>query len=188
MDFVATAHQYARTLKRSEKFFLGALQSEARHERLLGLRRGAGYFGIARNFPLAFDVALGVQRLAPVLDLIESPPYRSVSAGTVLDQVKALRSQLAELYGGKDRLSAATKFLWMVHRTPIVIYDERARRALRASRGDYEHYWELWHSGYESCQEAIAVASETLKPDVPEALEEWFHERVYDLSLWNSEK
>ena len=113
-------------------------------ERLQAIQGGAGYFKVARNFPTSFDVDRGHERLAPVRDALER--YRSTrpSESTVPNVVAKLRAELGAPYGGGDRLSAATKLLWLMHRAPVIIYDFQAREALGGRGGDYDNFVELW--------------------------------------------
>src|SRR2546422_204183 len=114
-----SATQYAQYWVRSERSFVETLVDGDEDARLAAIQRAAGYFRIARNFPKAFDVGRGLARLAPVRDLLQAPLLRLVDAQTLTQLVESLRHQLGALYGGKDLLSAATKFLWLLDGDPV---------------------------------------------------------------------
>jgi hypothetical protein len=185
------ASQYAKYWSDGELLAYEGLRQPGRAERLRALQGAAGYFKVARNFHLTFDVRQGLERLAPVLAILEEYRAPRLTLARLASTVAVLRTRLGAAYGGGDRLSASTKFLWLLHREPVVIFDSRARRALRAPAGDYSAYLELWHSGYSENREAIAAACGALsKQSSAAALDgaqdrEWFRQRVYDIHLWN---
>ena len=105
--------------------------------------------------------------------------------------VARLRVDLGIRYGGGDELSAATKFLWLLQRDPVIIYDSQARRALGAPVGDYDRYVSLWRSGYRENQQEIREACDALPQRSTDRIPfnrgeapEWFRQRVYDIYLW----
>lgn len=63
---------------------------------------------------------------------------RGVNDHTLADVVRRLRRELGMPYGGKDVLSAATKFLWLAHRDVVIIHDSQVRAVLGAEYGDYD--------------------------------------------------
>ena len=96
-------------------------------------------------------------------------------------------------------MSATTKFLWLKVKHPIVIYDSRARIALKA-KNDYFAYYKKWRGAFTSCQSLIRDTCLGLykvhmyaidqKAGTPEYIKEvssqsWFHERVFDSYLWH---
>ena len=136
-SFPFCAKQYARSWSRGERPLFEGLAGADRCGRLEAVQRGAGYFKIARNFRTAFDVDQGLERFAPVLALLEPLRTSALTADTLCATIDKLRIELAADYGGGDRLSAATKLLWLLRRDPVIIYDSRARSALGAPDGDY---------------------------------------------------
>lgn len=187
------AKRYARTWSDGERPIFEGLATPDPQRRLAALQAGAGYFRIARNFHRRFDVEIGLDRLAPVLDVLE--PFRSskLSTGTLCPTVADLRVLLGQSYGGVDLLSAATKLLWLLHRAPAIIYDSQARLALGAPAGDYEKYVELWRRGYRHSRPAIRHACAALPSHKLKAVPfsrglppEWFLQRVYDIYLWSA--
>ncbi len=191
-NFHYCAKQYAKSWSSERPLFEG-LAGADRSCRLEAIQRGAGYFKIARNFRTAFDVGQGLERLAPVLRVLE--PFRSsrLTTDTLCETIADLRGQLAGGYGGGDRLSAATKLLWLLRRAPVIIYDSQARSALGAPSGDYAKYVGLWRRGYKEHKDEIREACAALprtgrnKTEVAhEVAQEWFRQRVYDIYLWNA--
>jgi hypothetical protein len=192
-SFASCAKRYARTWSRGERPIFEGLASADRRHRLEALQKGAGYFRIARNFHKTFDVGIGLERFAPVLEALE--PFRSSALGpdTLCATVAALRVGLGADYGGGDRLSAATKLLWLLRRDPAIIYDSQARLALGAPVGNYERYVELWRRGYRESRLAIRETCAALPsngvntvPFLRGTAPEWFRQRVYDIYLWSA--
>jgi hypothetical protein len=186
------AREYAGYWTNKEGGFVEALSSTRESERLEALRRAAGYFRVARNMPLAFDVNRGIPRLRPALRLLESAAFRNVAADTLTTAIAGLRRQLRTAYGGRDLLSAASKLLWLWHRSVVIIYDSQARVALGAPDGDYSEYVELWLSAYADHKDGVSRACSTLPRDLRDAGQgspapqdqEWFRRRVFDIHLW----
>ena len=196
------AAEYARYWVSKERHFVGEMGASDRGRQLAALRRASGYFKIARSFPLSFDVEAGLPRLGPVLAAIERISQTSVTPDLLGNVIHTLRRELGQAYGGRDLLSAATKFLWLTHRKVVVIFDSQARLALGTPYGDYCTYLEHWHSGYSKCLSEVQKASAEMASDA-EALgllgygesdfreaasEDWFHRRVYDIHLWRTGK
>jgi hypothetical protein len=192
-SFPACAKRYGTTWSRGERPIFEGLASCDRRVQLEALQKGAGYFRIARNFHKRFDIDVGVERLAPILVALE--PFRAAALrpDTLCATVATLRVRLGHDYGGGDRLSAATKLLWLLHRSPAIIYDSQARFALGAPAGDYETYVKLWRRGYKDAGPAIREACTALPgsafqsvPFLRGAAPEWFRQRVYDIYLWSA--
>jgi hypothetical protein len=100
-------------------------------------------------------------------------------------------------------ISAASKFLWLLHKTPVVIYDDRACRCLNSLAGaqfsteDYSAYRAGWNVQFKQFEPDILSACsgltnlETFAPDEEaktslrsQVGERWFLERVFDKFLW----
>ena len=100
----------------------------------------------------------------------------------------------------RDVLSATTKFLWLKMKSPIIIYDSRARKALGAALGEIDEYYSRWREKFKGCEQQIRDACTSLQkvheytenPEVatPQyiaktAAHPWFRERVFDVYLWS---
>jgi hypothetical protein len=116
--------------------------------------------------------------------------------------VASFAEQLGEIYGAEQGgclLSAASKFLWMRFRSPIIVYDTLAwnwlqKRKLLKSADDYSAYLKAWGSTYSEyqedfqhgCSELVAIKRFTLGWNLSDdqlkswASSEWFHHRAFD--------
>jgi hypothetical protein len=197
----ASAGAYADKWFRSERQIVRDYMTTERALRTAALQRAAGYFKIARNMPRKYDTAVGLDRLGPVLSILEEPEYSAVDAASLRDRVRSLRRRLAVAYGGKDLLSAATKLLWLSHKSAVIIFDSQARAALGTRAGDYEAYLDQWHIGFAVAREEVLGACRVLAERQPDAalgisreewkstvLEEWFMMRVFDMQLWQPQR
>jgi hypothetical protein len=148
---------------------------------------------------VAYDVGVGLPRLKPVLDTLDRVQPESVTDATLHSIVNELRRELGRAYGGRDLLSAATKFLWLRHRDVVLIYDSQARLALNTPSGDYGNYLRRWRSEYSLSKPRVIDACERLlqarqlgvlvRAEVNGyAASEWFRRRVFDVYLWEKGK
>jgi len=104
---------------------------------------------------------------------------------------------------GNYAVSAASKFLWLRRRSPVVIYDGQAAECLWAHGGmfapsDYPAYRREWRKQYSenrasiasACSELTRVRDFSLADLMPDSAfadltsAEWFYERVFDKFLW----
>ncbi len=84
-------------------------------------------------------------------------------------------------------------------KSPIIIYDRRARKALRTKPDDLGEYYSRWREEFNLSYDEIAAACALLSrvheysaPDAPSpqdvekiASQPWFKERVFDVYLWS---
>jgi hypothetical protein len=99
--------------------------------------------------------------------------------------------------------AAASKFLWILHQSPVVIYDSRALTCLRwftrkkITERAYAEYRYEWLQQFDGRRVAISSACDELlriKDFAPSTSDEtelesvvkspWFHGRVFDKFLW----
>ncbi len=135
----------------------------------------------------AYNLLLAIQPPAGIEDVVRS--------------VESLAEDLRIVYGTTP-LSAASKFLWMRFRSPIVIYDSIAAGWLKNQgyKDDgYRSYIATWSKKYREFEEEIAQACGELKlfkkftlasGTSDELLTEWtssrwFRERVFDHFMLN---
>ena len=144
----ASASAYADKWFREERQLVRGFMSSERASRVVALQSAAGYFKIARNMPRRYDIARGLDRFEPAMSILEEPEFRDVDVANLRDTVWSLRRRLAVAYGGKDLLSAATKFLWLSHQSVVVIFDSQARAALGTPSSDYDAYLDQWYAGF----------------------------------------
>lgn len=159
------------------------------------LRQGMHHFRIARSFAGIGDGS----RLALVLQALQQACLPDAANNT-----HALARQFERDFGSFN-LSAASKLLWLQHRSPYLIYDTQAVLSLkkmghRLPARDYAAYMDAWRMAYERYRQDIDKAAESLidlqafvshvHPTV-ESLRElvlhpWFKERVFDMALWEN--
>ncbi|ULN67218.1 hypothetical protein MID13_19105 [Vibrio gigantis] len=180
-----------------DKPFIERISNTNKTERIKGLHDAAKYYKVTRNFKIItedmrFEKALGE------LDLVNCPS----NAEEAISTVNALSVALMNVYG-KNALSAASKFLWLKFKSPILIYDSRAYEWLKArgyqvATGDYASYYHAWNSAYSEVESDIDMAAKDLykvkeysqafdyKDQCIRALtsEHWFKERIFDKYLW----
>jgi hypothetical protein len=155
----------------------------------------ATYYGVIRTLK---KEARETDRLLPVLEALQE--VEIISENNVVQTVEAFANALGKTYGGFP-LSAASKFLWMRFRTPVVIYDSIVSEWLSKNCGykydGYRNYFELWSRAYSNCKEPIqqactdlasikkfTLACENSDDEVSLwSASEWFQQRVFDHSI-----
>lgn len=156
-----------------------------------------GHFHVARNLPKKFETADNLPRYQPVLETLND--IEDVSAKNIVGVVNEARKQISEKYGGRNVLSLTTKFLWLKVKSPVRIYDKKARIALKTADGDFADFNEAFSKRYAKNENLISAACSNLenvqcysvdpnmKADKIKSLvsELWFKERVLDIYLWN---
>lgn len=116
-------------------------------------------------------------------------------------------TKLTCLFGdefGRENLSAASKLLWLRHRSPFLIYDRNAVVALTMMSPkakidrNYGEFEAVWRSEFGKREKEVVAAAHRLTGLLPyfdhvydeRALHslgssQWFHERVFDVYLWH---
>jgi hypothetical protein len=156
-------------------------------------------YGIARNFKV-----LDEPRLKRALELLDEIAAQ-INDDNVDSKVQLLAEEFDRAYG-KYAISAASKFLWMLRRIQVVIYDNRAMKGLQErcgrkfSQGDYAAYRKEWLGSFAMSKESIcsacaavvgvkefSLAYKESDDDLRELVANtWFHQRVFDKFLWGS--
>jgi len=173
--------------------------SKTGDDRLDCFTQAATYYRVARNFKGLADESTR-QKLLEALDERSGP----ISEGEVDDKVNDLSDSFRTICG-KRAISASSKFLWITHRSPVVILDSRAVRALnemhtgqRLTEANYAAYRKTWLAEFarhqnaieSACNELSRVKEFTLASELPDEKfstlikERWFRERVFDQFLW----
>lgn len=160
--------------------FEGLQPSQPTTDRLATLKSLCGKYKIARSLRREHDEGRGLPRYAPLLDLIDEARATHPAPSDAPAVVTWFRDKLAQQYGGVRALSLSSKVLWFVYRSPMVIFDELARKALDTPGGNYHAYWEAWSSRFKEHQGEIAAACAGVSNET------WFHERVFDIYLWRT--
>jgi len=195
-------------------------------KRLEAIKKAASFYSISRNFPTKFDLTEEEEEIAAksnkkikpdkryrhVLSILEelgNDKFTSLmSYEKVCKRVLEIKSEISKKYSSNDKernlISATTKFLWLKYKSPIVIYDSRAVRAITEMSGDlkvkdYKTFYDKWKEEYKNNQPDIKKACNRLY-DIEDFLPDreceplrnikdwtskpWFHERVFDIYLW----
>lgn len=175
------------------------LNNGSEDEKLAILKKAGGFYRIARNLPSKYDEKKNIARYKPVLNIIDNLTH-SYFENNAVEKICEIRSEISNEYGNRNVLSLTTKFLWIKIKRPILIYDSQARIAIGAKDGDLKSYYEKWHEGFRANKKEIAEVCSKLSKmnkyvvnqDIGTeeyikgvASEPWFHERVFDIYLWN---
>ncbi len=178
--------------------FCNALASNDKKKKLDALKKASAFYRIARNLPAKYEEKKGLARYEPVLEIIDVLTPRNFEDNPV-QEIRKIEKRISQIYG-RGVLSLTTKILWIKIKHPILIYDSRARIALKTKNGDLESYYVAWRDDFKVHQQEIAAACAKL-PDLYKysvnqdigtndyikmiSSELWFHERVFDIYLWN---
>jgi len=180
-------------------FVAGLCPSQSRKIRLQRLNEAATYYQVIRRFPKKKD---GAERLGKVLDLLDAA-LEGLSALTQYNvdvAVRTLAEKFNEAYEQGIEISAASKFLWIRHKTPVVIYDARAYTCLErlgskigTGYADYRGEWLKQFDQREevirsACAELVRVRDCSPDDETDESFQStiasrWFCERVFDKFL-----
>lgn len=182
-----------------DRGYCEALANGNRSEKLTTLKNAGGAYSVGRNLPSKYDEKKGLDRYEPVLDIID-PLKPEDFKNDPVKKILEIERKISEKYGNRSVLSLTTKFLWIKIKWPILIYDSQARSAIDTEDGALDAYYEKWRKEFKTNQgEIIEVCSKL--PDMnkyvvnqeigtKEYIREisdktWFHERVFDIYLWN---
>lgn len=181
-------------------------QGSSRRETLV---KAATYYQVIRSFSKGGDVNAS-QRLGNALkelDAVLSGVNNTIRPANVDALVTDLAIRLGSVYKKKDNaqelVSAASKFLWIRRRLPVVIYDRRAKTCLtilKAKPGTtYASFRKAWQTEFPKYKVRIRSACHDLRQSsvknfAPSGIARrrlnsvlrtrWFHERVFDKFLW----
>ena len=181
------------------RFVDGLCFSRTGDERLACLWKAAKYYKVTRTLPVINEE----RRLGRALEAIDAI-NNQITEETVGTVVCDLERTFKRVYG-KNALSAASKFLWIRHRSPVVIYDGQACTTLKRLGAKFNHaaytsYRREWLTHFAMHEPAIRAAcaelhrvkffslARDMSDDEVAAItaERWFHERVFDKFLWQT--
>jgi hypothetical protein len=180
------------------RFVDGLSPTNSRGVRLRCIQEAAKYYRINRNFKTLPDEERLSRALAAV-DEVSVPITEDSVDSAVCDLAKAFQKSY-----GSFAVSAASKFLWLRHQAPVVIYDSRAIQYLdkacdgKLGQCDYADYRKEWHRQFakqehllrSACFDLIRVKEFSRARDIADdalrglATSRWFIERVFDTFLW----
>ena len=152
------------------------------------------FFRVARSFRSSDD------RLVSILSSLNDARHNQ-SLSNPQEKVKYLTSIFSQKFGKKN-ISAASKLLWLSYRSPFIVYDGRAIKALNRFGHkfvSYAQYSIAWRQEYAEAEDSIWSAVGQL-PSVKKfarypisdaelvelANAQWFRERVFDMFLWET--
>jgi len=139
-----------------------ALAGSDKNEKLRLLAKAAVDYSVVRNLRTKYDERRGLPRLGPVLKIIDNVHRANFRGDKFLLSVTKVRDKISAQYGCRDVLSATTKFLWLKLKSPIIIYDNQARRALEVRPGEFEEYCSKWRKRFEDFEPQIRRACASL--------------------------
>ncbi len=165
------------------------------------LKNAAVFYGVARNLPREYDVDKKLNRYQPILKILDSVDNNTFNEG-LIKKIQAVEKKISKAYGNRGVLSLTTKFLWLKIKHPILIYDSQAKKAL-GEPDNLEEYYTEWRKEFKKnknniekvCSELpklylYTISPKDLKKEEIRSLtkQTWFHERVFDIYLWNKGK
>lgn len=184
-----------------DKPYSESLACISQDKKLKVLKEAAGFYKVARNLHTVEKDVTRYQPLLTVLDSINIDSFNNV--GNVVKEVERVEQEISERYTSenypkRDVLSLTTKFLWLKIKSPIVIYDSRARAALNDKRGNLESYYQKWSIQFNlnkneisnACLKLPTMSRYMLNQSITEkyiteiSQQLWFQERVFDVYLW----
>ncbi|HXM51165.1 MAG TPA: hypothetical protein VN956_25190 [Pyrinomonadaceae bacterium] len=199
MNFNYWALHYLNLWLSRDRRFCEALEGHDEAAKLQALSEAATFYKVARNLPKAFDIEKKFPRYKPVLDVIDALNPSMFQGSRLIPSIEQVRSHISERYGDLGVTSLTTEFLWLKMKSPIIIYDSRARKALGMKADSLRAYYEKWRERFDSsCNEINAACASLPKvhqySEDPElatpryieriASQPWFRERVFDVYLW----
>ncbi len=183
-----------------DRRYCEALEGTDEATKYTAIEQAAAFYQVARNLWEKHDVKKGLRRYEPLLRVLDSQNPTSFQGDQLIPAIQSVRKQIASQYGNRDVLSLTTKFLWLKLKSPILVYDSRARNALCTREGDIDEYYRCWRQNFDDNAGAITSACDSLQdvlewsvnPEVGTAryvrdvsAQQWFKERVFDIYLWH---
>lgn len=171
--------------EKGDRSLYEGLLAKNKDRHLETLRTLCSQYSVARSLPLKFDTKRKMRRYEPLLGLIADVRERFARPSDPVEVVTDFEKRISKKYNdGKSKLSLSSKVLWFVYRSPILIYDDYARRALKTPSGDYHLYQSKWLEAFNIKKKEIEDACARFS-SAPQFSERWFHERIFDKYLWD---
>jgi hypothetical protein len=202
-NFKFFALQYLNDWYEKDRGFIAELSSITKEVRLRCLEEAAQYYGVLRNFG-----GVAEKGLDAAFTMLENAA-QNVTLQSVVAVVSKLATDFESAYPvkKKEKVSAASKFLWLRCQSPVVIRDTNAFACLQAAScgtlTDYGAYWREWRRQFSkrkarirsACAQLVGVKEFSLAKDISDrelallVASRWFQERVFDkFLLWNGER
>jgi hypothetical protein len=201
VEFDFCALHYMNQWLSGDRLRCDEIASDKVDEKLAALEKYASDYKIARTLLRKHDADKGLPRYKPVLDIIQSAKRGDFLDEKLAPSIDGIADRISKQYGDRKVLSATTKFLWLMLKSPIIIYDSRCRAALGTKPDDIFQYVHEWRDMFKNRKREIEVSCQNLtevrsymnntERTTPEYIEntssqEWFKERVFDTFLWHS--
>jgi hypothetical protein len=182
-----------------DRGFCESLSRGSKKEKLGALKSAGGFYRVARNLPSEFDEKIGYERYEPVLEILDSVSQKQFVKNPV-SKIQEIEKEISKKYGGRGVLSLTTKFLWLKIKSPIKIYDSQAKIAVESKNGNLFGFYENWTKDFtkkkiqieQACSKlpelhlyAVDQSIATKRYIQEVSSQTWFHERVFDIFLWN---
>ncbi len=169
------------------------INSKSKEERLKGVRKGASFFGVARTIPK--EPEKKKVRYQPFLEIIDKYGFQDIKEKNLVGFLEGVHKELANFYG-TNMVSATSKILWLKFRSPVIILDSQAKKALSVKETNYSNFVSEWNKIYKKKKNEIVEASSRLScvseyiidsdSDIEKITkQEWFYQRVFDIYLWH---
>ena len=111
------------------------------------------------------------------------------------DTVIRFSSDIAIIFNSqRNFISMSSKLLWFKFKSPVIIYDKRAKNAINFKSDNYTEFINEWRNQYLkneaqiklACNKVAKLDKSFLYSDFDRKIlsEVWFHERVFDKYLW----
>jgi hypothetical protein len=206
-NFKFFALQYLNDWYEKDRGFINELSSITKEIRLRNLHDAAQYYGVLRNFGGVAEKGLDAA-FTLLENAAQTVTLQSQSVIAVVSQL-AKDFEIAYPVKKKEKVSAASKFLWLRCQSPVVIRDTNAFACLQAAscgtltESDYGAYWREWRRQFSkrkarirsACAQLVGVKEFSLAKDISDqelallVASRWFQERVFDkFLLWNGER
>lgn len=198
INFEYFAIQYLNSWFRTDQSLVKRVCSSDKNESRNGLIKAATKYKVIRNL-LEIDEPKRFHHVKKILDGTKRPTVK------IVDEIVIECSNKLEKKYIKSALSASSKLLWMKYKSPIVIYDYRARVCLKKLNyqnidGDYTAFRSAWRKEFfknkkqisACCESLYKVKNYSLAYDIHDekikklTSKKWFHERVFDKYLWEN--
>ena len=198
MNFKYAAHSYINDWLGWEKRFHDTLSPKGENpvdpeSGARVLAEVAAYYRVARTLPERDESS---RLISAYQDLLAIPGVTVFEVPNVVDgYAEALNSKY-----GRTALSAASKFLWVRFREPVIIYDSITSDWLARNAGfrynGYRDFCEAWLNAYQLHEDEIRDACyqlNSIRPFILNAISErelnelssetWFMKRVFDYAM-----
>ena len=121
-------------------------------QKLESIKKALIAYGIARTLPNTNEQERNEKhkniKYRPILNVLDKIKRRDIKSTTLIKDIEEISHKIAKLYNRKNLLSLTTKLLWLKLRSPIIIYDKRARMDLQAKDGDLNDFYFKWKIRY----------------------------------------